>query len=39
MYQTVLEYGNFPINVERIRARRKELREKGELNLRATLEL
>ncbi len=39
MYQTVLEYGNFPINVERIRARRTELREKGELNLRATLEL
>ncbi len=39
MYQTVLEYGNFPIDVNRIRARRTELREKGELNLRATLEL
>jgi len=39
MYQTVLEYGSFPIDVERIRARRMELREKGELNLRVALEL
>jgi hypothetical protein len=39
MYQTVLEYGNFPINVERIRARRTELREKGELKLRTGMEL
>jgi len=39
MYQTVLEYGSFPINVERIRARRTELREKGELKLRTELEL
>jgi uroporphyrinogen-III decarboxylase len=35
MYQTVHEYGNFPIDVDRIRARRTELREKSELKLRA----
>lgn len=35
MYQTVHEYGNFPIDVNRIRARRSELREKSELKLRA----
>ena len=35
MYQTVHEYGSYPIDVERIKARRKELREKGRLKLRA----
>lgn len=35
MYQTVHEYGGFPIDVERIRARRAELRRLGALKLRA----
>lgn len=39
MYQTVLEYGNFPIDVNRIRARRTELREKGQLKLRVDMEV
>ena len=39
MYATVHEYGVFPIDVERIRARRRALREQGELDLRAGLAL
>ncbi len=39
MYQTVHAYGTFPIDVERIRARRTELRMQGELELRAGLAL
>lgn len=39
MYQTVHAYGSFPIDVERIRARRIQLREQGELKLRASLPL
>lgn len=39
MYQTVKEYGTYPIDVERIRARRAELRKKGELKFRANEEL
>ena len=39
MYQTVHAYGSFPIDVERIRTRRTELRELGELKLRAALPL
>ena len=35
MYRTVHEYGVFPIDVERIRSRRAELRERAELKLRA----
>ena len=35
MYQTVHEYGTYPIDVERIRAMRRGLRKNGELNLRA----
>jgi uroporphyrinogen-III decarboxylase len=38
MYQTVHEYGSYPIDIERIRARRTELRNKGALKLRANLE-
>jgi hypothetical protein len=37
MYQTVHEYGSYPIDVERIRARREELRVRGQLRLRANL--
>jgi uroporphyrinogen-III decarboxylase len=39
MYQTVHEYGIYPIDIDCIRARRTDLRKKGELKLRATLEL
>ena len=35
MYGTVHAYGDFPIDVERIRARRQELRNSGALTLRA----
>jgi len=37
MYQTVLKYGSFPIDVDRIRDRRKALRENNELDLRSHL--
>ena len=37
MYRTVYQFGNYPIDVDRIRARRMELRQKNELNLRASL--
>ncbi len=39
MYGTVHEYGTYPIDVDRIRARRTELRQRGELKLRAGLPL
>ncbi len=39
MYRTVHEYGNYPIDFERIRARRAALRKKGQLKLRANLAL
>ena len=39
MYRTVHEYGHYPIDVERIRARRAALRRKGQLKLRADLAL
>ena len=39
MYQTVHEYGTYPIKIDRIGARRTELRNRGELKLRADLEL
>lgn len=39
MYRTVHEYGVYPIDVDRIRARRAELRKKSELKLRADLPL
>ncbi len=39
MYGTVHEYGTYPIDVDRIRARRTELRRCGELKLRADLPL
>ncbi len=39
MYQTVHEYGAYPIDVDRIRARRTALRTKNQLKLRAELEL
>jgi hypothetical protein len=39
MYRTVHDYGEFPIDVERIRARRAALRQKNQLNLRAGLPL
>jgi uroporphyrinogen-III decarboxylase len=39
MYATVHAYGAFPIDIARIRARRRELRDKGELVLRASLPL
>lgn len=39
MYQTVHEYGVYPIDVDHIRARRTELRNKGQLKLRSGLEL
>jgi hypothetical protein len=37
MYQTVHEYGAYPIDVERIEARRRVLQKNGELKLRANL--
>lgn len=37
MYRTVHEYGTYPIDIDRIRARRTELRKMSELNLRANL--
>ncbi len=39
MYHTVHEYGTYPIDIDRIRARRAELRKKNELKLRQQLEL
>lgn len=39
MYGTVHEYGTYPIDIDRIQARRTELRKKNELKLRANLEL
>ncbi len=39
MYQTVHAYGTYPIDVDRIRARRTDLRKRGELKLRAGLPL
>ena len=39
MYRTVHEYGTYPIDIDRIRARRTELRKMSELNLRANLGL
>jgi uroporphyrinogen-III decarboxylase len=39
MYRTVHDYGEYPIDVERIRARRQALRRKGQLQLRAGLPL
>ena len=39
MYQTVHEYGSYPIDVERIREKRTELRNDGELKLRADIAL
>lgn len=39
MYGTVHEYGTYPIDVERIIDRRRELREEGALGLRSDLEI
>ena len=39
MYRTVHEYGSYPIDIDHIRARRTELRKKGQLKLRANTEL
>ena len=39
MYRAVHEYGQYPIDVERIRARRTALRRNGQLKLRAHLPL
>ena len=39
MYRTVHDYGHYPIDVDRIRARRQALRRKGQLKLRASLPL
>jgi uroporphyrinogen-III decarboxylase len=39
MYRTVHEFGGYPIDVERVRARRAALRRKGQLQLRADLPL
>ena len=39
MYRTVHEYGQYPIDIDRIRARRTALRRKGQLKLRAGLPL
>jgi uroporphyrinogen-III decarboxylase len=36
MYRAVHEYGNYPIDIERVRNRRTELKNKGVLNLRLT---
>ncbi len=38
MYATVHEYGAYPIDIDRIRARRAELKKGNQLKLRATLE-
>jgi len=38
MYQTVHEYGTYPIDLDRIRARRLELRQKNLLDFRADLD-
>ena len=38
MYATVHEYGDYPIDIDRIRARRAELKKGNQLKLRATLE-
>ena len=37
MYRTAHEYGHYPIDMDRIRARRTALRRKGQLKLRADL--
>jgi hypothetical protein len=39
MYRTVHDYGEYPIDVDRIRARRMVLRKKGQLKLRAELNI
>jgi uroporphyrinogen-III decarboxylase len=39
MYQTVKDYGHYPIDVDRIRARRTDLRQNCQLKLRAHLAL
>jgi uroporphyrinogen-III decarboxylase len=39
MYQTVHEYGAYPIDIDRIRVRRTALRNDGELKLRADMKL
>jgi hypothetical protein len=39
MYRTVHEYGTYPIDVDRIRARRSQLRQQGKLQLRAEMDL
>jgi hypothetical protein len=39
MYGTVHEYGTYPVDIDRIRARRAALRKQGELKLRANTEL
>jgi hypothetical protein len=39
MYGTVQEYGSFPIDIDRIRSRRSDLRKNGALKLRANLDL
>lgn len=39
MYETVHEYGTYPIDVDRIRSRRVELRQKNLLRLRADMDL
>jgi hypothetical protein len=39
MYRTVHEFGHYPIDIDRIRARRTALRRKGLLELRANLPL
>jgi hypothetical protein len=39
MYQTVHQYGQFPIDIDRIRSRRMQLRKNHLLKLRADMEL
>ncbi len=39
MYKTVHEYGVYPVDIDRIRARRTELRKSGALKLRAEMAL
>ena len=39
MYRTVHEFGSYPIDVDRIRARRDRLRRQGKLELRARMAL
>lgn len=39
MYRTVHEYGEYPIDIDRIRARRVDLRKSGQLKLRADMPL